>query len=121
VALGKPQVSAQLDGVGPFGHLMVVMERRSDAVVLTLHGRLDIASERCFELALGRARAEGCRRLVIDLSALEFIDYRGLQALLRARRDSLASGHGLSLLRGPAAVQRLFEVTGLVRMFSFED
>jgi anti-anti-sigma factor len=104
-----------------FGHLMITTERQEDMVVLALYGNLDMASEACLSQALRRAYNFGCKRLVIDLSALEFIDWTGLQVLLRARRETLARGGSLSLLRGPRAVQRLFELTGADDLFSFED
>jgi anti-anti-sigma factor len=100
---------------------MITTDHNQDAVVLALYGNLDMASEPCLEQALRRVPAGDHRRVVIDLSALQFIDWLGLQLLLRTRREFVEQGRELSLLRGPRAVQRLFELTGAVHLFSFED
>jgi anti-anti-sigma factor len=118
MATHQPQLSP---GTPAFGHLIITTERQSQAVVLALYGKLDLAAESCLEQALRRARAFGCTRVVIDLSALEFIDWSGLQLLLRARRETLEQGLRISLLRGPRSVQRLFERSGAADLFSFED
>ncbi len=104
-----------------FGRFVITTAHTDDAVVLALYGQLDAASKRCLEKALHQALASSCGRVVIDLSALEFIDWLGLQLLVRAREDALVNGLRLGLLRGPSSVHRLFELTGAARLFPFED
>jgi anti-sigma B factor antagonist len=104
-----------------FGHLVVCTEHAGEFTSVTLQGKLDIASERCFEQALRRAWDMGCERMVIDLSELEFIDAVGVKALLRARQYALELGHQLCLMRGPPNVHRMFELTGTLDLFTFRD
>lgn len=106
---------------GSFGHLVVCTEQCGHATVVTLQGKLDIASEDCFEKALARAWQLGATELLIDLSELEFLDATGLKALLRARERTLESGHRLLLTKGPPNVQRMFELTGTLGLFTFHD
>ena len=106
---------------GSFGHLIVCTEQYGEDTVITLQGKLDIASEPCFESALRRAWGIGGTRMVIDLSELEFIDAIGLKALLRTRERILERGRQLFLLKGPPNVQRIFELTGTLELFTFHD
>src|SRR5450755_2543626 len=44
-----------------------------------------------------------------------------LHTLMQARKRSSENGHQLSLRPGPRAVQRLFELTETLQLFSFDD
>jgi anti-anti-sigma factor len=108
-------------GPSGFGYLIISTQQQGSATVMTLHGKLDLASEQCFEKAARRACEFGGERLVIDLTALDFMDGIGLKALLRARRRSLEHGQEPVLVKGPPSVQRMFELTGTLDLFSFSD
>jgi anti-anti-sigma factor len=103
-----------------FGYLIVSTQQHGSATVVTLRGKLDLASEHCFEKAIRRACELGDERLVIDLTALDFLDGVGLKALLRARERSLEYGQELVLVKGPPNVQRMFELTDTLDLFSFD-
>jgi anti-sigma B factor antagonist len=103
------------------GGLLARSERRSDVLVLSLCGELDLASSAALERELAAAEMAGPERLVVDLSGFEFIDSSGLHTLVRAHRRARENGHQLSLGQGPRAVQRLFELTNFVQLFSFDD
>jgi anti-anti-sigma factor len=89
-------------------------------VVLTLGGELDLATVPLLQEQLDRA-GRGRGAVVIDLSGLRFIDSSGLHMLVRAERQLRASGGQLVLVRGPRAVRRVFELTGLDRYFAWCD
>jgi len=103
------------------GPLVVESSLEADALVLALHGELDLTSAPVFERELGAAQSSNADRLVIDLSGLEFMDSTGLRALLLARERAESDGHGLTLRRGPRQVQRVLELTRTVDAFVFED
>jgi anti-anti-sigma factor len=79
-------------------------------------GELDMATVEQVARPLRELRAAGFREIVLDLSELSFIDSSGIRMLLGARDASLENGIGLKLLPGPPAVQRAFEVTGLLQL-----
>ena len=89
-------------------------------VLLTLGGELDLATVPLLQEQLDRA-GRGRGAVVIDLSGLRFIDSSGLHMLVRAERQLRASGGQLVLVRGPRAVRRVFELTGLDRYFAWCD
>ncbi|MEA2157927.1 MAG: hypothetical protein QOD66_307 [Solirubrobacteraceae bacterium] len=103
------------------GGLVVRALKESDAFLLSLYGELDLATSSLLERKLQMAESAGSGRVVLDLSGLQFLDSTGLHALLRAQKRWQASGREFSLLRGPRAVHRVFELTQATRLFTFED
>lgn len=75
-----------------------------------LWGELDMATAGQAERALVEAAGS---RVDVDLAGLTFIDARGLNALLSARRRITRAGHTFAMEGASGAVRRVFEVTGL--------
>lgn len=103
------------------GPLRIESRRDGDTTIVVLVGELDLASAPDLERELQAAESSGSTRVVIDLTALGFMDSTGLQALLRARERANSSQHDLVLRRGPHQVQRVFELTKTVDAFTFQD
>lgn len=88
---------------------------------LLLAGELDIASAP----KLHRTIAEICEgdgepcAITLDLSRLMFIDSTGLAEIILTSQLCERDGHEFALIRGPRAVQRLFELTGLLDALPF--
>jgi anti-anti-sigma factor len=85
-----------------------------------LAGELDLATVPELEARAEQLCAEG-RELVLDMSEVAFIDSTGLLAILKTRELCAERGCGFFLTRGPPAVQRLFELTGLDDRLPFLD
>jgi anti-sigma B factor antagonist len=103
------------------GQLVIDTTTDEDAVVLALRGELDLTSAPQFEQEVRAAAERHPRRMVIDLSGLEFMDSTGLRALLMARERAQENAHQLALRRGPRQVQRVLELTKTLDAFEFED
>ena len=71
--------------------------------------------------AFERLRAGGSRRLILDLSGLEFMDSSGLRCILDHDAELRQKGVKLVLVPGPPAVQRVFEITHTKAHLSFAD
>ena len=81
--------------------------------ILGASGELDLgaAVELCAQV--DTARAAGCRRMLLDLTGLEFCDSSGLRALIGAAEELRASAGRLFVVPAVAgAVARLFALTG---------
>jgi anti-anti-sigma factor len=98
--------------------LTIRVAERQDTYVIALHGELDCAHVARLRRALRRAERTAARCIVVDLSALTFMDSSGLAELLAAQRRS-SSGDRLELLRGTRSVQRVFEITNVTDLFRF--
>ena len=99
------------------------LERRAAAdggTLLACLGELDLATMPAFEDALCRAEADG-GAIVLDLSGLDFIDSRGLAMILALDRRIREAGRQLTIVRGPDAVNRIFELTGLLDRLDIVD
>ncbi len=100
--------------------LVITCVRSGPSTTLALRGELDLYSRHQLEQEFGRAEDVGFDRMVVDLSALDFMDCSGMHALLGAQRRAHAAGRQLSLRRGPREVHRLFELAGVDQLFAFE-
>jgi anti-anti-sigma factor len=103
------------------GQLTVRSVRSGEVHTVSLAGELDLANAGEVERELIAVEATDARTIVLDLGGLEFIDSTGIRLLLaadaRARRDS----DRLQMRRGPAAVERVLRIAGIVDQLPFRD
>jgi anti-sigma B factor antagonist len=92
-----------------------------DRVVVRLAGELDLTHAATVAGTLAELFDAGFACVVVDLRGLRFMDSTGIRALLAARRTALAREARLSLVRGPTAVHRVFELTRTDALFDFHD
>jgi anti-anti-sigma factor len=86
-------------------------------VVLRLSGELDVGgTDDAYKQLLALPLTRGAQ-LVVDLRDVTFLDSTGLRLILRARDHAARHGAGFVLVRGPAQVMRVLEVTGLEEQF----
>ena len=88
-----------------------------NAVRIALRGELDMEHAYTFDEELKRAEATEPDCICLDLRELSFLDSCGLARLVAARRRARKAGHRLVLVRGSAAVQRLFQLTAVTESF----
>lgn len=86
-----------------------------DAVV-TLRGDLDLSHQSKFERSL--AGLEHCRRVLIDLSAVDFVDSTFLSQLVALKGRCVSSPSNTDIeLRCKPQIARVLEAAGLARLF----
>jgi anti-sigma B factor antagonist len=88
---------------------------------LVLSGELELGSANTLQAAVARRCAAGLESLTIDLRKLMFIDSTGLATIILASKICERDGHDFWLIPGPRAVQRLFEITGLIDVLPFRE
>ena len=93
--------------------LTVTAEHEGNSVRVVFEGELDIGGAAQAEDVLAQAEGDSVTDLTLDLSGLTFMDSTGLRLVVAANRRAQESGRTLRVVRGPAAVQRVFELTGL--------
>jgi anti-anti-sigma factor len=112
---------AALNAMAPPPTEFDVEEGRGDGGLVTLRptGELDIATAARLEGALldGRERGD---RVVLDLADLEFIDSTGLRVIVRGVEAARRDGWHLRLRPGRPAVQRVFEIAGVLGALPFD-
>jgi stage II sporulation protein AA (anti-sigma F factor antagonist) len=97
----------------------VARDRRDARVRLV--GALDLATVAVLEAELAQLREAGARRIVLDLSALDFIDSTGLRCILERDSKARQDGFSIVLVPGPPAVQRVFDITRTTERLPFID
>jgi anti-anti-sigma factor len=97
--------------------LTVDVRRVGASAVVRPTGELDHHSADALREPLGACVADGCARIVIDCSALEFCDSTGLNLLLATRIEAEAAGGGVHLAGMRPVVARVFEITGAGAVF----
>jgi anti-sigma B factor antagonist len=93
----------------------------ADRCVLRLAGELDITSAETVDQVVRGVCATGHGTgVTLDLSRVRFMDSTGIRAVLVARDLCAQAESDFRLIPGPAQVQRLFEVVGLLDALPFE-
>ena len=96
------------------------ISRNNGAVVVSLAGELDLYNAHEVRDALLEICAESPDRLVVDLSAVRFIDSTALGVLIEAR-TKLANRRGFLLAAPGLETRRALEISGLDRHFAVHD
>ena len=88
---------------------------------LALKGELDLYSAPALDDALVEAEGEAWPKLILDLSALAFMDSAGLRLIVRTHARAEQSGRRLVLVKGPDTVARVLAVTELDQRLNVVD
>jgi anti-anti-sigma factor len=112
---------AALNAMAPPPTEFGVESDREAGGLITLRpaGELDIATAGRLAQALLDGREPG-DRVVLDLAALEFIDSTGLRVIVRGVEAAHRDGWDLRLRPGPPAVQRVFDIAGVLGALPFD-
>jgi anti-anti-sigma factor len=106
---------------GHRGRLTVDVRRHGASAVIAPEGELDHHTADVLREPLETCVEDGCERLVVDCSRLEFCDSTGLNVLLGARLKAEAAGGGVHLAGMSPLVARVFEITGAGAVFTVHD
>jgi anti-anti-sigma factor len=86
-------------------------------ILVALQGELDVAGAESVMAVLAAAVARD-PRIIVDLTALEFLDCCALGGLGRVRAQARQAGGDLLLAAPRGPVRRLLALTGLIDVFS---
>ena len=92
-----------------------------DLTVAELTGHLNLGNElMTLEAALKRIVAEGARKLVIDVSRLDYIDSAGIGMLVACNGQMERAGGKMRVAGAQGGVARVFEVVHLDRITTLD-
>jgi anti-sigma B factor antagonist len=98
---------------------LIAVERAGDAVRVAPRGELDLATVEKFRRGLGEVIEAGSTKIVIDLRGVDFLDSAGLHALFDIHADAQHDSWELSIIPGPPALERIFELTQAIDHLPF--
>ena len=91
---------------------------RDGTAVLTVKGEVDVATAPRLREHVIDLVADGHRRIVVDIEGVEFLDSTGLGVLVGALKRVRSHGGELELVCTRPRILKVFEVTGLDRVFA---
>ena len=100
--------------------LKIRVEHQHGGTFLSLYGEADLPSAPAIDRELAHA-IETTPIIIVDLSALQFIDSSAIQAMVVAARRAHATNRDLYFLRPPPDVARTLELTGIEGLLRYLD
>jgi anti-sigma B factor antagonist len=95
--------------------------RSEDLMIIKLQGEVDLYAAPELKDHVNRAIEAGKTKLVLDLSETTFIDSTTLGILVSGMKRLRPRGGMLAVLCPDPTMARIFDITGLNRMFSVHD
>ena len=92
-----------------------------ETIVLAFSGVLDLETVQAAEAAFAAAEERQPKRVVLDLSDVEFIDSTGLRLIVSADTRTRRNGLMLQIVKGPDRVHRVFRLTLMNERLAFID
>jgi anti-anti-sigma factor len=93
-------------------------DRKADAVVLALSGKLDATTAKTFEDKILAVINSGTQRLVVDLSTLEYVSSSGLRVFLLAAKRLQSRDGKVALCGLQDHIRQVFDLAGFSSIFS---
>jgi anti-sigma B factor antagonist len=94
---------------------------RDGAAILAVSGEVDVATVPRLREQLHGLVAQGSNRIIVDLDGVDFLDSTGLGVLVGALKRVRSNDGELSLVCTQPRIRKVFEVTGLTKVFSLFD
>jgi anti-sigma B factor antagonist len=91
---------------------------RDDAYVISLSGEVDLYTAPEFKQQLLEVVGQGGREVVVDFTNTTFIDSTTLGVLVGGVKRLRTSGGRLALVCADRNITKIFEITGLDRVFT---
>ncbi len=98
-----------------------VREERKGLSVVELAGEIDVYTSPKVKDAVGALIDKGVYNLVIDLERVKYIDSTGLGVLIGGLKRVREHGGAVSLVCTNPQIKKIFDITGLVKIFGMYD
>jgi anti-sigma B factor antagonist len=101
------------------------LERRDDAVVVAVRGRVDESSWVAFGVGLSEAIEEArkavLKNVIIDLAGLDYMSSRGLRVLTVAKREGEDAGIAVSLASPNEVMREILAISRYDKLFTIHE
>jgi anti-sigma B factor antagonist len=88
-----------------------------DGALVAPHGELDMGTQEELRAVLQEHAATGA--VTLDLAGIQFLDTSGMRLILETAEAARRDGFRFTVLPGTPAVQRLFEIAGVLELVPF--
>jgi anti-anti-sigma factor len=101
------------------------LDRRADAVVVAVRGRVDESSWVAFGVglseAIDQARQAKFKSVIIDLGGVEYMSSRGLRVLTVAKREGDEAGVAVSLASPNSVMREILAISRYDKLFTIHE
>jgi anti-sigma B factor antagonist len=98
------------------------VRKTDDVVIVDFHGRLAVGvSDEIFPPLIDRLLGEGNKKLLLNLSDVDYIDSNGLGQLVQAMKNANRHGATMRLLSPQDRVKKTLRLTNLLPMFQTHE
>jgi anti-sigma B factor antagonist len=98
--------------------LDVMIDRGDGECVVTVNGEVDVYTSPILRERLVEAMDQDCRRMMVSLDGVDFIDSSGLGVLVGCLRRVKERDGGLVLICSREQILKIFRITGLDKVFA---
>ena len=109
----NPSVGGNLRPV----NLELETDKRGDRSVVTLRGEIDVYTAPRLRQALIDLVEGGATQIVVDMSAVDFLDSTGLGVLVGGLKRVKSNDGELRLVVSQDRIMKIFDITGLAKVF----
>lgn len=97
----------------------IAVRKASDVTIVDFKGRLAVGvSDALLPRVIDDILGEGSKKILLNLSDMDYIDSNGLGELVQAYRESQRRGASLRLLKPQDRVTKTLRLTNLLPIFS---
>jgi anti-sigma B factor antagonist len=97
------------------------VSERGKYAVLSVRGEVDVYTAPRFRERLIELVSEGKQQIIVDLEGVDFLDSTGLGVLVGGLKRLRSHDGDLSLVCTQSRILKVFEITGLTKVFSIYD
>src|SRR5213080_2775492 len=108
-------------GYTPRVNLDVETGTKDGASVVTLRGEIDVYTAPRLRQALIDLVEGGATQIVVDMSAVDFLDSTGLGVLVGGLKRVKSNDGELRLVVSQDRIMKIFDITGLAKVFPIFD
>jgi anti-sigma B factor antagonist len=101
--------------------MTVEQETQDSTVVLTPKGEIDMSHSPSLQKTIAAVQADKPPKVVLDLSAVPYMDSSGIATLVEALQTSMRNKTKLVLCNLSPRVRSAFEISRLIQMFSIAE
>lgn len=96
----------------------IAVRKSGDVTVVDFNGRLAVGvSDQIFPRVMREILDEGAKKILLNLSGMDYIDSNGLGELVQSYREAKRVGASLRLLKPQDRVAKTLRLTNLLPMF----
>jgi anti-sigma B factor antagonist len=100
----------------------IKVRKAEDVAIVDFNGRLAIGvSDTILPRIIGEILGDGSKKILLNLSDMDYIDSNGLGELVQAFREAQRRGASLRLLKPQDRVAKTLRLTNLLPMFTVYD